>query len=610
MTKKARNLLILFGILILSFCLNMVRIGQDGLGNHYYAAAAKSMVSSPSNFFFGSFDSCGFVTVDKPPVGLWIQALVILAFGLSTFSVMLPSVIAGICSVFLMYFIVRKSFGEIAGLSAALILTVTPVFVAISRNNTMDAILITDLLCATWLFQKGLQSGKLRFLLLSAAFIGIGFNIKMMQAFVIIPALFAVYLIYYRPITTKKFLHTILVSVVLVAVSLSWTFAVEMTPEEKRPYIGGSNTNSAAELAIHYNGLDRTRENVDPFSLNRQSFRFETGDPGFFRLFNPLIGGQIGWFIPFVVFGSLLYLGISVKEKSLSLNNKQDLLFWSIWFVVLYTYLSFNSGFFHTHYIAMLSPAVAAMGGVAVVGFFKAVRSRTFLRWLPPGIIILSMLSQWLLGRSYSDWNRPMTIVMAGLSTVSSVVILLILFRKKGLRVIRQVLTGGLLAGMILPVSWSFTPILYGGDPVIPYARPDLKEFKIGEEYFQTHIHALSEYETLIAFLKENREDEKYLLGVESAQTNGSDLMLLTDGDVMTLGGFSGTDPILSSGEIAALVDKGVIRFFLVTSNGPRLNEATAWISSYGEIVVNHEWKQEGELIGSLLFDCQPKSVF
>ena len=604
MTDKTRNLMLLFGILLLSSGLYTARIGQEGFGNHYYAAAARSMLSSPSNFFFGSFDARGFVSVDKPPAGLWMQSLFILFFGFNSFAIMLPSILAGIISVFLLYHIVRDSFGENAGLSAAFILAVTPVFAALSRNNTMDAMLISFLLLAVRLFQKGLDSGKLRYFLSSAALMGFAFNIKMVQAFVILPALFLVFLLYYKPGLPVKILHTILVSALLLALSFSWGFAVELTPEDRRPYMGGSVNNSALELMIDYNGLDRVREYQDE-TPGVRNYYVETGKPGFFRLFNKLIGGQAGWFIPFAVMGALLFIWQSRKGKSLQVKEKRDMLFWGTWFLTLYAYLSYNTGFFHTHYIAMICPALAALGGIGVAGCLRASRSGNFLRWFPPGIIVLSMAFQGCVAREFAEWNRPMTIAMAALSGLSACIMIFSLFEKRE-ALLHKALLSGLLGLAILPFSWALTPILYGGDPGIPYARPDLRDMKIGVKYFQINNRDKAEYKRLLSFLNENRRGEEYLVGVKSALADGAGLMLQTDGDIMTLGGFSGTDPILSMEEIEAFVQDGRIRYFLMTSGGSLLNRASFWVMGHGKMVPDREWRREGDLEGMTLYDCRP----
>ena len=124
--------------------LRFANLNAIGLANHYYTAAVTSMLQSWHNFFFVAAEPGGSVSVDKPPLGLWIQTVSAYFFGVSGFSVVLPEIIAGILSVIVLYHLVRRSFGNVAGLLAALALAITPIVIATDRNNTMDSILILD----------------------------------------------------------------------------------------------------------------------------------------------------------------------------------------------------------------------------------------------------------------------------------------------------------------------------------------------------------------------------------------------------------------------------------------------------------------------------------
>src|SRR5919199_3041126 len=172
----------LAAILCLSAFLNIFRLTDAGYGNSYYAAAVKDMLISWHNFLFVSFDS-GFVSVDKPPLGLWVQAASAYLLGFHGWALLLPQALAGVLCVALLYHLVRRPFGPVAGLLAALVLTLTPIVVATSRNNTMDMLLVLVVLVAAWAFVVAAERGGLGWLLLGAVLVGLGFNIKMLQAF-------------------------------------------------------------------------------------------------------------------------------------------------------------------------------------------------------------------------------------------------------------------------------------------------------------------------------------------------------------------------------------------------------------------------------------------
>lgn len=244
-------------ILILSAVLNFVNIGLEGYGNPYYAAGVKSMTMSLKNFFFVAFDPTGYVTVDKPPLGFWLQAISAKIFGFSGWSVLLPQAIAGVVSVWVLYRIVKRSFGNAAGLISALCLSITPVFVAVSRNNTIDNTLVMTLLFACWALTIAAEKGKMRYIIISLALVGVGFNIKMLEAYMVAPAIYLVYLLCSTVSLKKKIIHLVVGSLVLVFVSFSWAVVVDLVPASSRPYVGSSTNNTVMDLIFGHNGVER-----------------------------------------------------------------------------------------------------------------------------------------------------------------------------------------------------------------------------------------------------------------------------------------------------------------------------------------------------------------
>src|SRR5687767_9881706 len=186
--------LLLVLIMLLSLALHLYKIESIGDANAYYTAAVESMLKSWSNFFFVAAEPGGSVTVDKPPLGLWIEAVFAYFLGVSGFSVSLPNILAGVFGIPVLYYLVKKYAGELAGLIAALVMAITPVFVATNRNNTMDGMLVFTLLLAAWAFIMAAETGKVRWLMLGAFIVGLGFNIKMTQAPLPVPVFYALYL--------------------------------------------------------------------------------------------------------------------------------------------------------------------------------------------------------------------------------------------------------------------------------------------------------------------------------------------------------------------------------------------------------------------------------
>ncbi len=244
-------------VVALAAILRFANLNTFGYANHYYAAGVKAMLQSWHNFFFVAAEPGGSVTLDKPPVGFWLQAISAYFLGVNNLGLLLPELLAGLLSVVVVYQLVRRSFGTGAGLLAGLALAITPVVVATDRNNTIDSTLILTLLLAAWAFIKATETSSLRYLLLGAALVGIGFNIKMLEAFLPLPAFFALYFFGSKDRLLPKLGKLALAGVVLAIISLSWITMVDLTPANQRPYVGSSGDNSEWTLALGYNGLER-----------------------------------------------------------------------------------------------------------------------------------------------------------------------------------------------------------------------------------------------------------------------------------------------------------------------------------------------------------------
>lgn len=245
------------GILILAAFLYAWNIWEAGNANDYYTAAITSMIQSWHNFWYGAFDPAGFITVDKPPVALWFMAISAKIFGVHGWSVVLPSILFGIGSVALIYNMIKPRFNIWAARLTALALTLTPIVVADSRTNNMDATLQFFLLLASWCLMKAISNRKPWLVVVSFALIGVSFNIKMLQAFMILPAL----LLFFWLASNQKLwrrLGTLAIAMVAMAVTtLAWPIQVDSTATSQRPYVGSSETNSELELAFGYNGTER-----------------------------------------------------------------------------------------------------------------------------------------------------------------------------------------------------------------------------------------------------------------------------------------------------------------------------------------------------------------
>src|SRR5437660_282405 len=249
--------LALAGIMFISIFMNFFQLGQNGFGNLYYAAGVRSMLDNWHTFFFVSYDPGGFVTISSPPLGFWLQVVSAKLLVFTPFSVFLPQAIAGVLSVLLLYYLVRRHFGVVAGLLAALALALSPISVVTNRNITIDSTLALILLVGAWAVLRAAETGRLRWLLLTAVIVGIGFNIKMLEAYLVVPAFGLLYLLAAPRSIWKRIGHLTVAAVLLLVISLSWVVAVDLTPASQRPYVGSTQDNSELTLALGYNGIQR-----------------------------------------------------------------------------------------------------------------------------------------------------------------------------------------------------------------------------------------------------------------------------------------------------------------------------------------------------------------
>jgi 4-amino-4-deoxy-L-arabinose transferase-like glycosyltransferase len=709
LVQKYRYEILLAGILLLSAFLNIWNIWGQGISNAYYAAAVRSMLENPAMLFFNSFDAAGFITVDKPPVGLWVQAASAALLGFSGWSLVLPQALAGVGSVALVYLIISRPFGKPAGLVSALALAITPIFVAVSRNGTMDGILIFVLLLAIWVGLKAARESSLPCLLSAVILVGIGFNVKMIQAFIVVPAIIAIYLLGAKehPVG-KRVLHIALAIVVLAAVSLSWAVAVDMIPADQRPYIGGSGDNSVLGLIVNYNGIHRLESdstgqggspggfaqgtstaygNIPPDSQGGTSFASGgmpnrsasrtasgnamdrasagtqqppdmaqgsapagtppsgtsgaggpagspggsvgsapgnirsggmgdgTGTPGITRLFSEGLAGQISWLLPFALIG---LLALWKRPAALSLKGLEDagqsgekgltLMAMGLWLLPGLLYFSFTTGFWHTYYIATIAPPLAALAGVSAAAMYAAYLEGGVKGWLLPAAILVTGLVQVVFLLYTAAWSGPLP-ALVGIGTVAFTT-LLIAFRMRnpdGTGKINQIVAVGAISLLfIAPFVWACTPLMYGSGNILPVAGPRLSGQGTGDGGMNAMPGASSDSSVpdLADYLLTHSTGETWIVAVPSSMGAGAELIIETGKPVMSLGGFGGSDEVLTVDVLKQMVDDGEIRYFYLSGaqggGGTSGNsELFSWVQSSCAAVPSSSWGGESGTVAT-----------
>jgi 4-amino-4-deoxy-L-arabinose transferase-like glycosyltransferase len=675
-------------IVLLGTGLRLWRLAQNGYGNAYYTAGVRSMMHSPHNFFFNSFDPAGFVSLDKPPVALWIQVVSAKLFGFSGLCVLVPQAVEGVVAIVLVSYLVKRRFGPLAGLLAALFLALTPISVAIDRSSNTDSCLVLVLLLAAWALTQAAEVGRWHLLLLSMALVGVGFNVKMLAAFVVLPTFACTYWVGAPIAWRRRLSHLATASVVLAAVSLSWIVVYDLTPPESRPFVGSSKGNSMLELAIGHNGLERfvrrrgrlagplggepagntvsrgpdssagditvqqdpTGSPSDPALALPSSQGTQTGaDPstpggagsplgarpdfavqvpiGPLRLADRHLASQVGWLLPLALMG-LIVTALRVRRCWPLTPAHLALLLWSGWALTYGIVYSYTGGIFHAYYLVTMAPPLSALAGIGVASLWSYYRQGGRRSLLLPVTFLMTAAWQayieyaylgWQLAgsqRSWTaflaapraqlgDWRTWLYLALVGGALVAAVGLVVarsrIAWSRPGRSLASVALGVGLLALLVTPTAWALSSVLVRGNGPLTLANLSILAGGDGSAALPPAggFGGAAGVQILAAFLRANHRGERYLLATLTAR-QAAPMIIQTGEAVMAMGGFTGSDPIITPEGLARMVEDRQVRFvllggfggFVLRLGGEAQQRALIdWIRANGKLVDPTLWR-------------------
>lgn len=597
--------------LLLGAFLRVWRLDANGYGTEYYAAGVRSMLESWHLFFFNAFDPAGFVTLDKPPVAFWIQAASARLFGYNGLSLLLPQVVEGLLSIAILRHLVRRHFGEAAGLLAALFLAITPVAVAIDRGNNTDSALILFLLLAAWATFNAIERPSAWRIAGAMALAGVAFNVKMLVALGVVPILALAYLAAAPIPFWRRTAHLAASGVTLIVVSLSWVMIFDLVPKERRPYAGSSRTNSMLELVVGHNGIERFIRPAQRAPLPQarptqgQAPRWRLSDTvpvGPLRLADRHLSGQFAWLLPLAVIGALA-AARRVRASWPITPSHAALLLWGGWALTYGAVFSFAGGIFHAYYLAVLGPPLAALAGIGLVALWTE-----RWRWAWPIGLFLT-----------AAWQAYITVDLAAWRLDDVPTLLIVALAIGTLVAALRIARFAAVALLLLPAAWALSPALKPGSLMLPSAslarvvRPHDTARHTGAIIYPPATRD----ERLLAFLEANHRGERFALATSSAVL-AAPVIVRTGLPVMAFGGFSGADPIIPSESLKRMAEGGEVRFVVVGGPGSfglslqgeeRRRAFVAWIRANATQVEPSLWRGDDPGTASRpvsLFDLRP----
>jgi 4-amino-4-deoxy-L-arabinose transferase-like glycosyltransferase len=583
----------------------------------YYSVAVKSMSQSWTAFFYGAFDPAATITIDKLPGAFLPQALSARIFGFHPWALALPQVVEGVLTVLVMYRAVRQWAGEVPGLLAALLLTLTPIAASVFGHPMEDGALILCLVLAADSWQRAVMTGRLRSLVLSGVWVGLGFQAKMLQAWMILPALFVGYLIA-APTGTQtsaawqrlltRLWQLAVAGVAMLAVSLSWILLFTLTPAADRPYVDGSTDNSAVAMVFGYNGVERFGVSFPGAVSSGPGISSGSGGPGGYsgpggpfglpagplKLLSGWYGPQAGWLLPLALFG--LVAGLYLTRWARRGNPVRcGFLMWGTWLCTAGLVFSVMTTLPHTAYLAMLAPPVAALAAAGISMLVHLYRAGRPSGWLLPAAVLAEVLWADLLWRAYRGFlPRVLTVTIAA-GVLAAVILVVARLAHRFPRRVADIAVGlGVAAMLAAPAAWtaSVLDVNYAGTSFDASAGPAeghglfsmLRGPVLGGAFGSSQT-LTPQTHAIYTYVNSRRDGAAYLIAIPS-WTQTSRFILATGQEAMPLGGFNGTVRTPTLARVQDLVRTGQLRFFWFGwFGGPGTGGADERSGTVGEIV-------------------------
>ena len=552
----------------------------------YYAAAVRSMSMKFSNFILGAFDPAGTVSTDKLPGAFWLQALSVRVFGVHNWALVLPQVVEGTLTVLVLYHVVRRLAGDAAGVLAAGILAVSPATVALDRGNIPDTLMILLAVLAADACVSALITGRRRPILLAGLWIGLAFQAKMLEAWLVLPAITGSHLLAAPGDVAQRVRRASAAVAVAVAVSLSWMTAVTLLPASARPYADGSTDNSLFQQVFVYNGFGRL-DQASPDQLVDKTIRLglpASPPPGWDRLLTGSLGRDTGWLLGAAVVA--LIAGVAARHGQPRRDPvRAGLVLWGTWLIVLAAVFSVSSAI-NSYYTAALSPAVAALLAIGLVLAWRYRRQARAQLAAGLALLVAAGYAIWLLpgsGTGLPGWLKPAVIGLAAVAAVSMVAV-----AASSIAAARSRAAAGrtwsrvsatapialaVAAVLLVPVAASASVVFSGLGPFETPFEP-VRATRDATQFFGAGF----EVSQALAALEAGNRGKPYLMATQTSAL-AAPFIYASGREVLPIGGFTGTIPYPTINALKLMIQLGDVSTVLQSpaTTDPRL----AWVARH-----------------------------
>jgi 4-amino-4-deoxy-L-arabinose transferase-like glycosyltransferase len=575
----------LLAVLAMSAGLNVWNLSANGWANAYYSAAVQSGLHNREALIFGASDWGNSISVDKPPLSLWLIGLSVRLFGLNSWSLLLPQALLGVATAALIFFIVRRRASGASALIAAAVYATTPIAVLLSRYNNPDPLLIFLMMLALEAALRGIESHRVGWFLIAGLLLGLGFMTKQLQVALIAPALTLAVLAAFRLDWRKHLTAAGAAITSFAAVAGGWLAFVDLTPAANRPYVGSSPTNSLTDLTVGYNGVNRIIDTDDAVvNLMPRQYVGTGQDAGFLRLLNGNYNQEATWLLPLGLISAVFIVWTLRRTRTTSLAIAS-----ATWLVTAYLLLSFMGNDIHTYYTMNLAPPLALTVGLGVHAFRINPRAKSSRWTLSLGVGLSGILS-WLILESLDAGDLLSLFGWAALvlGLLASILIAFPLPTVWDSRVTAALAVAGLLLG---PLATDLATIGHGQTGSNPVSgsltkNPNsishfLAGLSAGDPKWASDIsHGAKPLPGLLSQL-ETRNDCRWPAATYPAQT-AANWQLASNRAIMPVGGFSASDPSPTLYSFQKLVANGAVCYFL---DYPELDAVTMNQSASGQII-------------------------